>query len=73
MADCALLEKPSMVSTVHMDLQAGDKVVFSEAGIEIALVAKSGRHARLCVVSPRNMRIERKPDPRVPFQACQDS
>ena len=50
---------PTDTSRVCMDLQPGERVVFAGTGVEIEVVSKSGRHARLRVISPRAVRIER--------------
>jgi sRNA-binding carbon storage regulator CsrA len=43
-----------------MDIRPGGSVTFPELGIEVSLIAKSGRSARLCVTSPRDIKISRK-------------
>lgn len=56
----AVLSAPAAESTrVLMDLTPGERVTFAGTGIEIEVVAKSGRHARLCVISPKRVVIER--------------
>ena len=48
-----------------MDLHDGERVVFAGTGIEVALAHKSGPRARLVVVAPRNVKIERvAPNPK---------
>ena len=48
------------LSRVLVDMQPGDSLTFTEAGITVRVIAKSGRSARLCVVAPRAMKIERQ-------------
>lgn len=47
-------------SRVSMDIRPGGAIVFDDLGIEVILVAKSGRQARLCVSAPRSVRLTRK-------------
>lgn len=46
-----------------MDLHDGERVVFVDTGIEVALAHKSGPRARLVVVAPRSVKIERVAPP----------
>lgn len=47
-------------SRVLVDLQPGERMTFAGAGITLALVQKSGRSARLCIIAPRSMKIDRE-------------
>jgi sRNA-binding carbon storage regulator CsrA len=47
-------------SRVSMDIRPGGAIVFNDLGIEVILVAKSGRQARLCVSAPRSVQVTRK-------------
>jgi sRNA-binding carbon storage regulator CsrA len=47
-------------SRVSMDIRPGGAIVFAKLGIEVTLVAKSGRQARLCVSAPRDVQVSRK-------------
>jgi hypothetical protein len=58
MAEAALLA-PLEASRVVMDLQPGERVAFAGTGIEIEVLAKSGKHSRLRVTAPRRVKIER--------------
>lgn len=46
-----------------MDLQPGERVAFAGTGIEVEFYAKSGRIARLCFITPKIVRIERRGTP----------
>lgn len=51
-------EQPT--SRVLVDLHPGDTIDFVGAQIiSVQVVAKSGRAARLCIVAPRDVKIER--------------
>lgn len=49
-------------SRVHMNVEPGERLVFGDTGIEVELVGKSGRVARVCVITPRDVSIERSGD-----------
>ena len=51
---------PDATSRVVMDLQPGERVSFAGTGIELEFFAKSGRIARLCFITPKVVRIERR-------------
>lgn len=55
-----------------MDLQPGERVSFAGTGIELEFFAKSGRIARLCFITPKVVRIERRANESGPIQACND-
>lgn len=44
---------------VYMDLQPGERLAFGDSGIQVEVVAKSGRASRLCITLPREVRIVR--------------
>lgn len=46
-------------SRVHMNVEPGERLVFEGSGIEVELVSKSGRVARVCVTTPRDVQITR--------------
>jgi sRNA-binding carbon storage regulator CsrA len=48
------------VSRVLMDLQPGESLTFPGSGITVSVVGKSGRSARLCIVAPRSVKIDRQ-------------
>lgn len=47
-------------SRVVIDMQPGERLRFGGTEIEIAFVGKSGRSARLCIVAPKAVKIDRK-------------
>lgn len=47
------------ISRVLMDLRPGERLSFAGEGIEVEVIAKSGRQARLCVTAPRRIKIEK--------------
>ncbi len=46
---------------VCMDLHPGERLLLGDTGVEIEIVHKSGKAARLRVVAPRSVRIMRGP------------
>jgi hypothetical protein len=56
----APLPAKAEISRVLIDLQPGDALNFPGAGIAVSMVSKSGRSARLCIVAPRSLKIERE-------------
>lgn len=46
-------------SRLVIDVQVGERLVFSDPLIEVQVVHKTGRAARLCITVPRHVRIER--------------
>lgn len=42
-----------------MDLHPGERLLLGDTGIEVEIVHKSGKAARLRVVAPRSVRITR--------------
>lgn len=46
-------------SRLVVDLQVGERLVFSDQSIEVQVVHKTGRAARLCITIPRHVRVER--------------
>lgn len=44
---------------VCMDLHPGERLLLGDTGIEVEVVHKSGKAARLRVVAPRSVRIKR--------------
>lgn len=47
-------------SSMHLDIHVGEALLIDDGRISVELEAKSGKIARLRVVSPRNMTVERK-------------
>lgn len=57
----AILSAPATDrSRVYMDLAPGDTISFGETGVQIEVVGKSGRMARLRITAPRDVEIDRK-------------
>lgn len=59
-------------SRVHMDVAPGQRIRFGETGVEIEVVHKTGRSARLLITTPRDVDIERTGDAR-PVPSMQPS
>lgn len=53
--------RPDAVPTsrVLVELHPGDSLDFVGHSINVQVIAKSGRAARLCITAPRNMKIAR--------------
>lgn len=45
---------------MHLDIHVGEALLIDDGRISVELEAKSGKIARLRVVSPRNMTVERR-------------
>lgn len=52
--------KPADQSLTHWDIHVGEALLIDDGSISVELEAKSGKIARLRVVSPREMSVERK-------------
>lgn len=50
-------------SRVCIDLHPGERLIFPGTGIEVEVVAKSGRNARLSVVLPRSTELRKSAGP----------
>jgi sRNA-binding carbon storage regulator CsrA len=48
------------VGRICMDLHPGERLLIGDTGVEVEVVHKSGKAARLRVVAPRDMRISRE-------------
>ena len=59
LVEAAPVEASADTSRVCMDLEPGERVMFTGTGVEIEVMSKSGRHARLRVISPRDVIIKR--------------
>jgi hypothetical protein len=57
------------IARVVMDMLPGDRLVLGNTGVEIAIVHKSGKAARLLVLAPRSVCIERESDGGAPKAA----
>lgn len=55
----AIAQPAPATGRVCMDLRPGDRLSFDGLGVELEVVAKSGRATRLQVVAPRDVTIRR--------------
>ena len=56
-----MMEAPTKArSLVYVDLAPGECLGFGDTGLQVEVVAKSGRHARLRIVMPRNVVLTRE-------------
>lgn len=60
MSDAVCARAAADSSRVVMDLAPGENLAFLGLGIRVEFIAKSGRHARLCVIAPKSVQIDRQ-------------
>ena len=55
-----LMKLAETQSSIHLDIHVGEALLIDDGRISVELEAKSGKIARLRVVSPRDMTVERR-------------